>query len=162
MAAPQGSLELLNDPVAQDLLHGPYPAHLSYVWKDGSARVVPIGFHWNGSELVMAGPDNAPKNQVIDGQNVTVVIDTYTFPFKVLTLRGKVRLETVKEPPIEYVLACEQLMGKETAALWLQNLGPLLPKIDAFVKVIFTPEWVRITDFVTRFPEAVEEVMQKV
>lgn len=60
------------------------------------------------------------------------------------------------------VLACEQLMGKETAALWLQNLGPLLPKIDAFVKVIFTPEWVRITDFVTRFPEAVEEVMQKV
>jgi len=162
MAAPQGSLELLNDPVAQDLLHGPYPAHLSYIWKDGTSRVVPIGFHWNGTEMVMAGPDNAPKNQVIDGQKVTVVIDTYTYPFKVLTLRGTVRLETVKEPPIEYVLACEQLMGKETAAAWLQGLGPLLPKIDAFVKVIFTPEWVRITDFVTRFPEAVEEVMQKV
>lgn len=162
MSAEQGSLALLSDPVAQELLHGPYPAHLSYVWKDGTARVVPIGFHWNGTEMIMTGTDDAPRNQVIDGQKVTVVIDSYTYPFKVLTIRGTVRTERVLQPPGEYAMACEQLMGKEVAAAWLAGLGPLLPNIAAFVKVILTPEWVRITDFETRFPSPVEMAMHKV
>lgn len=31
MSVEQGSLELLQDPVAQELLCGPYPAQLSYL-----------------------------------------------------------------------------------------------------------------------------------
>lgn len=161
MSAKQGSVELLQDPVAKELLCGPYAGHLSYVWKDGTARVVPIGFHWNGKEIVMAGIDTAPKNEVIDGQKVTLVIDTYTYPFKVLTIRGKVRLEKVQEPPVEYAMACEQLMGKEVAASWLAGLGPLFPKIKYFGKITLTPEWVRVTDFETRMPEEIERVVNR-
>lgn len=159
MSPKQGSVDLLQDPVAQELLTGQYPAHLSYVWKDGTPRVIPIGFHWNGKELVVAGTDAAPRNQVIDGQKVTLVIDTYTFPFKVLTIRGTARLERVAQPPPEYAMACESLMGKEVAAAWFGMLGPLLPKIKYFAKICITPEWVRITDFQTRFPSPVEKAM---
>ncbi len=161
MSAEQGSVELLTDPVAQDLLCGPYAAHLAYVWKDGTARVVPMGFHWNGKEIVMASVDTAPKNEVIDGQKVTLVIDTYTYPFKVLTIRGTVRLEKVAGSPIEYVYACEQLMGKEAAAQWLAGLGPMAPKIKYFTKLTLTPEWARVTDFVTRLPEELERVLRR-
>lgn len=161
MSVEQGSLELLQDPVAQELLCGPYPAHLTYLWKDGTPRVIPIAFHWNGQEIIMASADSAPKNEVIDGQKVTLVIDTSTYPFKVLTIRGTARLEKVPGPPEEYALACEQLMGKEGAAAWFQGLGPMLPKIKYFGKVVVTPEWVRVTDFETRFPEEIERVTRR-
>jgi hypothetical protein len=48
MPTSQGDLELLNDPVARRLLASPVPARLAYTWTDGTPRVVPIGFHWNG------------------------------------------------------------------------------------------------------------------
>jgi hypothetical protein len=161
MAAEQGSVELLQDPVAQELLSGPYPAHLAYVWKDGTARVVPIAFHWNGKEIVMAGVDSAPKNDVIDGQKVTLVIDSYSFPFKVLTIRGTARLEKVAESPEEYAIGNQKLMGDEGIKNWLAGLGPLMPKIKYFGKITLTPEWVRVTDFQTRFPEEMERVFQR-
>ena len=54
--ARQGSLELLEDPVATALLDSAIPARLAYTWMDGSPRVVPIWFHsrvsqFGGSEL---------------------------------------------------------------------------------------------------------------
>ena len=62
MSAPlQGGAELLEDPAAQELLHSTNPAHLAYAWTDGTPRCTPIWFHWTGSEVVMAGPPNAPK-----------------------------------------------------------------------------------------------------
>ena len=41
----QGDLELLQDPVAQDLLTSREYAQLAYVWHDGTPRVVPIWVH---------------------------------------------------------------------------------------------------------------------
>ena len=59
--ASQGDLALLMDPVAQNLLKSREPARLAYSWTDGSPRVVPIWFHWNGRQVVLAGPTDAPK-----------------------------------------------------------------------------------------------------
>ena len=56
MTTQQGSLDLLNDPVAQQLLQSTIPARLAYTWTDGTPRVVPIWFHWNGSEVVLGSP----------------------------------------------------------------------------------------------------------
>ena len=36
---------LLDDPVAQELLHSTNLARLAYTWHDGTPRVVPIWFH---------------------------------------------------------------------------------------------------------------------
>ena len=46
MTSPHGSLELLNDPIAQELLHSTMPARLAYTWPDGTPRVVAIWFHF--------------------------------------------------------------------------------------------------------------------
>ncbi len=35
-------LELLNDPVAQELLSSTHLARLAYTWRDGTPRVIPI------------------------------------------------------------------------------------------------------------------------
>ena len=48
----QGDLSLLDDPVAQTLLHSTSLARLAYVWRDDTPRVVPIWFHWTGNEIV--------------------------------------------------------------------------------------------------------------
>ena len=65
MATKQGSFALLDDPVAQELLRSTSPARLAYVWTDGTPRVVPIWFHWNGKEIVLGTPPKAPKVQAL-------------------------------------------------------------------------------------------------
>ena len=51
MSGKQGDVGLLQVPVAQQLLQSKGPAHLAYNWRDGTPRVIPIGFHWNGEEI---------------------------------------------------------------------------------------------------------------
>jgi hypothetical protein len=53
MPTKQGDVALQNDPVAQELRRAPLPARLAYVWPDGTPRVVPAGFHWDGHDLVL-------------------------------------------------------------------------------------------------------------
>jgi hypothetical protein len=159
MSPKQGDLELLNDPVAQEMLCAPYPAHLSYVWKDGTPRLIPIGFYWTGEEIVMASPDAAPKNEVIDNAKVAITIDSYTMPFKVLMIRGTARVTVMDTPPIEYVKACEQILGVDGAQAWLKGLEPLLPNIKYFTRIAVKPEWVGLLDFQTRYPSAIVKAM---
>ena len=93
-AVQQGDLGLLQHPAAQELLQSRIPARLAYVWTDGTPRVVPIWFHWNGRDIVMATPPKAPKLKAL-GKNrkVSITIDDNTFPHKVLLIRGTARLE---------------------------------------------------------------------
>ena len=70
------------------------PARLAYVWTDGTPRVVPIWFHWNGKHIVMATPPKAPKlKALVKNAKVSLTIDDNTFPHKVLLIRGTARLE---------------------------------------------------------------------
>ena len=52
MKIKQGDLSLLDHPVAQKLMQSKVPAQLASSWPDGSPRVVPIWFHWNGKEVI--------------------------------------------------------------------------------------------------------------
>ena len=64
MTTEQGEQDRLNDPVAQELLHSTNLARLAYTWRDGTPRVVPIWFHWDGEAIVLGSPPNAPKVNV--------------------------------------------------------------------------------------------------
>jgi nitroimidazol reductase NimA-like FMN-containing flavoprotein (pyridoxamine 5'-phosphate oxidase superfamily) len=124
MATKQGGLELLQDPIAQEMLHAPIPARLAYVWMDGSPRVVPIAFHWDGQEIVMAGPTDAPKVKALEkNPNVAVTLDNNTMPYKVLLIRGKVSMTTVDGIVPEYALAMERYMEKKGQMLGLARCG---------------------------------------
>ena len=93
MSTIQGSLELLNDPIAQELLRSNIPARLAYVWPDGTPRVIPIWYHWNGSNFVLATPPKAPKLKALRAHpKVALTIDDNTFPHKVLMVRGTASL----------------------------------------------------------------------
>ena len=61
MSARVGDLELLDHPVAQRLLSSTEPAQLAYSWLDGTPRTIPIWFHWDGEDIVLATPPRAPK-----------------------------------------------------------------------------------------------------
>lgn len=49
---------MLNRPISQEPLARDL-TRLAYVAKDGTPRNVPVGFTWNGSEIVMCTTTNA-------------------------------------------------------------------------------------------------------
>ena len=153
MTTKQGDLALLNDPVAQQLLQGPMPAHLAYTWHDGSARLVPMGFHWTGSEIVLGTSTVAPKYKVIDKQKVAITIDTNTFPWQVLYVRGTAHVTISDGIPPEYKLGTKRLLGEEASEGFLKQVAPM--KLT-WARIAITPEWVGILDFQTRFPHQME------
>ena len=158
MTTRQGSLALLEDEVAQRLLRSPLPARLAYSWTDGSPRVVPIGFHWNGKELVFGTPPDAPKMRALrDGDRAAVSIDTDEMPYKVLQVRGRVRTDTVEGIAPEYEETTVRMLGEEQGRAWLTNLRAITTHMS---RVFVTPEWVAILDFETRFPSAIERAME--
>jgi hypothetical protein len=152
MPVQQGDLGLLQHPVSKELLQSTIPARLAYVWTDGTPRVIPIWFHWNGLELVLATPPKAPKLKALaKNPKVSLTIDDNQFPHKVLLIRGTVRLETVDGIVPEYAAAAERYFGREQGHAWVQQLRGMIPSM---VRITITPEWVGLLDFQTRFPSA--------
>ena len=157
MPTKQGNPALLNDPVAQDLLRSTAPARLAYVWRDGTPRVVPIWFHWSGKEIVLGTPAKAPKVQALSSNpRVALSIDSNTWPYKVLQIRGTAQLETVAGVVPEYALAAERYFGSEQGRAWVKQVGGLFSHM---VRIAVKPEWVAILDFEKRFPSAIEAAM---
>lgn len=156
MPTKQGSLDLLNDPVAQKLLQSTNMAQVAYNWKDGTPRVVPIWFHWNGSELVIASPTGAPKVKVLDNAKVAVTINDMNPPYKVLLMRGTAHVTIVEGIAAEYATAAMRYNGDEGGKAWLKQVEPLAPQM---ARISITPEWVGIQDFERRFPNALERAM---
>lgn len=159
MPTKQGSVGLLDDPVAQKMLQSTVPARFAYNWTDGTPRVVPIGFHWNGSEIVLGTPDDAPKMKALhDGDAVAVTIDSDTMPYKVLLIRGTIRVDVVDGIAPEYAAMSRRVMGEAGAQQWLAQLQPICPRM---ARVFIKPNWVGILDFEARFPSALERAMEQ-
>jgi len=152
MPVKQGSLQLLQNPISQELLQSKIPARLAYVWMDGSPRVIPIWFHWNGRQIVMGTPSAAPKLKALaKNPRVSLTVDDNTFPHKVLLLRGTAHLETVEGIVPEYAAAAERYFGAEQGQRWVNQLRGM---ISSMVRITITPEWVGLLDFQARFPSA--------
>lgn len=148
----QGDLDLLKNPASQELLHSKIPARMAYVWTDGTPRVIPIWFHWNGREIVMATPPKAPKLKALArNPKVSLTIDDNTFPHKVLLIRGTARLETMQGIVPEYEAAARRYFDAKLAEEWLTQLRGI---VSSTVRITVTPEWVGLLDFQTRFPSA--------
>jgi PPOX class probable F420-dependent enzyme len=153
MPVKQGDLELLQHPVSKELLQSKIPARLAYVWTDGTPRVVPIWFHWDGKEFVLATPPKAPKLKALArNPKVALTIDDNNFPHKVLLVRGTASLKTVDGVVPEYAAAAERYFGREHGQAWLVQLRAMTPTM---VRIAIAPEWVGILDFQTRFPSAI-------
>jgi hypothetical protein len=148
----QGDLGLLQHAASKELLESKIPARFAYVWTDGTPRVIPIWFHWNGREIVMASPPRAPKLRALaKNSKVSLTIDDNVFPHKVLLIRGSARLQTMDGIVPEYAMAARRYFGTEQGEAWVKKLSG---SISIMVRITVTPEWVGLLDFQTRFPSA--------
>src|SRR5262249_42259333 len=123
MATKQGDVSLLNEPIAQELLKSTTPARLAFVSPDGTPRVVPIWFHWNGKQLVLGTPLKAPKVRALrTNPKVALTIDGTTWPYKVLQIRGAAQVETVAGVGSGYVQAAARCFVAWQGAGWVERV----------------------------------------
>ena len=150
-------LRLFKDPVAQELLNSKIPARLAYTALDGSPRVVPIWFHWDGERFVLGTAPGSPKVKALTrNAKVALTIDEDTYPPKVLLVRGSAEVEVIEGLVPEYCEAARRYLGEEQGRAW-EEQGRLIFKQMA--RIAIAPEWVKILDFETRFPRAIQEAI---
>jgi hypothetical protein len=157
--APGGVLEILEKPISQELLDRDL-ARLAYVAKDGTPRVVPIAFTWNGSEVVMCTSTNAPKLASLRrNPAVALTIDTEVHPPKILLLRGEAVLDEVEGIPDEYL----QMNGtyQMTPGQRVEWEAEVRSLYDSMVRIVVTPTWAKLIDFHETLPTAVEELVRR-
>lgn len=153
----QGDLSLLEHPVARELLGSTHLARFAYVGTDGEPRVIPIWFHWDGREVVLGGPPEAPKVKALGpSAKVAVTIDSEAAPYHVVMIRGTASTEIVDGVPSEYRAAATRYMGAEEGAGWVSTVEKLFPRM---ARIAVRPEWVGVIDFETRFPNEIEKGM---
>jgi hypothetical protein len=144
-------VELMNnDPVVQRLVRAPIPARLAYVARDGSPRVVPVSYLWNGKAFVFASPPDLPKIKALRvTPKVALTVDTNDFPPNILLARGVATVEFDKGLPEEYVEASRRIVGEDRFAEWEAGVRA---EERNMALVSITPTWIKVIDFETRFP----------
>ena len=147
----KGGTELLQDPVAQELLTSRIPARLAYTWTDGTPRVVSIWFHWDGTDIVMASLPGAPKLKALhSGDRVAITIDTSDPPHHILSIRGTAEVTQSQGVVKEYAQAAVRYLGKEQGEAYVGSLPPDI----RMGRIAVHPDQVVVLDFETRFPTA--------
>ncbi|RZQ63456.1 pyridoxamine 5'-phosphate oxidase family protein [Amycolatopsis suaedae] len=152
--------EVLARPYAQELLGSSIPARLAYDGLDGAPRVVPIAFHWDGENIVMATVPNSAKVPALRrNPKVAITIDTQgQWPPKVLLVRGTARLLRVDGVPDAYIEASRKVTPAEHFDRWEQGVRGLY---DEMVLITVEPEWAKLLDFETTVPSAVESLLRQ-
>ena len=151
--------EVLNRPISRELLARDL-TRMAYVAKDGTPRNVPVGFTWNGTQIVVCTAKNAPKLHALRANpTVAFTIDTEVHPPKPLLVRGRAELDVVDGIPDEYMQASGTYrMTPEQRVEWEAGVRSLY---DGMVRIVVTPTWAKLIDFETNLPSAVEELIAR-
>ncbi|WP_250034789.1 pyridoxamine 5'-phosphate oxidase family protein [Paractinoplanes maris] len=150
---------ILTRPISQELLARDL-TRLAYVARDGTPRSIPIAFTWNGAEIVLCTTRNAPKLPALRANPmVALTIDTEVHPPKILLIRGRAELDVVDGIPAEYLeMNGSYQMTAEQRVAWEAEVRSLY---DGMVRIVITPTWVKLIDFETTLPSAVEELVRQ-
>jgi hypothetical protein len=156
MADPAQVMEL---PIARQLLRDEPILHLSYTARDGGPRVIPIGYIWDGARFLMwTIPGSVKVGALQADARVAITIDVPGPPPRVLLARGRAALETVDGVPDGYLQASFRTMPREA---W----GDFETQVRAIYKqmtvITVAPDWARLLDFETTVPAAVEKLMRE-
>ena len=162
---PQGHIGLLETPAAQELLASAIPARLAFVWPDGTPRIVPTWFHWNGREIVMAtytgGPNAGIRHPAARiaalraKPDVALTIDTDDAPPRCLTIRGRAEITEVEGIAAEYAAAARRYLGDAAEPMLAQMDQPGTTQ----ARIVVRPTWVGLLDFTTRLPSVLGGVI---
>ena len=149
--------QVLRDPVAVRLMESPLLARLAYNGVDGAPRVVPIGYVWTGSALVMCTATMAPKVRALQKDpRVALEVDTETQPPNILLVRGVASVEIVDGVPDEFLAASRKAVPEEGWSDFEDQSRAMYP---AMARISVTPHWAKVIDFEKRMPVAVERLI---
>ena len=144
---PQEITRELEQPGARDLLESATLLRLAYDGRDGFPRVIPIGFLWNGSEIVVCTAATAPKVQALSSRpHVAVTIDAGHTPAdaKALLVRGLASVDIVDGVPDEYIAAATKVMDADQVTVFERQVGSIY---DRMARISIEPAWARFFDF---------------
>ena len=147
---------------AQELLTSTSAAHLSYTAKDGTPRVIPVGFFWTGDQVVISTATSAPKVAALTVRpDVALAIEAGDTPdrARALSIRGRASVEIIDGVVEEYLAAARRTMDAEAAAEFEQNVRGMY---DQMARIAITPRWVRYYDFgAGRMPRFLQELAER-
>ncbi|WP_069165540.1 pyridoxamine 5'-phosphate oxidase family protein [Nocardia altamirensis] len=153
----QGDVRLLDTDLAKRLLAANLPARLAFTAADGTPRVIPINFWWNGTEVVMTGFATSKKAKMLRARpEVAITIDTNAAPPEVLLIRGRAEISESDGLLPEYAAAMRK-GGEAEVAEYLDFLTGMAPRME---RIAVRPSWVGLMDFRTRYPEGAPEWMK--
>lgn len=152
----------LAQPKAHHLLETATLCRLAYNGTDGLPRVIPIGFYWNGSAIVICTATTAPKVRALAQRpEVAITIDGGATPAEAqsVLVRGRATLETVDGIPPEYLRATTKVMEAATAA---EFEGLVRQMYQQMVRITIEPSWARFFDYgAGRIPRFLAELAEK-
>ncbi len=150
--------DILAKPYAQELLSGDEPARFAYNGLDGFPRVIPVGFWFRDGKLEIATvPKSAKVKALQQNPRVALTIDRQRpWTPKVLLVRGTVEVTFVEGVPQAYVDGARKVTPAEVFPEWEAGVRALY-KSMALITV--TPTWVKLLDFETTIPKAVEDII---
>ena len=137
----------LSHPEAQRLLRDAPLLRLGYNGNDGAPRVIPIGYFWNGGELVICTATTSPKARALAQRpHVAVSIDEGATPMdsKSILIRGRAVLETVDGVPEEYIAGARKVMAPEQVPAFEEACAQMY---EQMVRITIAPAWARFFDF---------------
>ena len=138
-------VEDLRHPDAEKLLRTPDPARLAYNGRDGLPRVIPIGFWWNGTDIVVCTAAAAPKVRALrERPNVALTIDEIGPPARALLVRGIATIEIVDGVPTEYLAAAGNSTSGDELAAFEANVRAISKQM---ARITIAPRWARYDDF---------------
>lgn len=150
--------EIMDRPIARELLSGPCPARIAYTGRDGAPRVVPVAFWWDGRTLqVFTVPLSAKVAALRADGRVALTIDTQSqWPPRALLVRGEASVEIVDGVPDEYVEAARKITPADQMEAWEDGVRALYGQM---ARITVTPTWAKLLDFETTIPQAVEDLV---
>jgi nitroimidazol reductase NimA-like FMN-containing flavoprotein (pyridoxamine 5'-phosphate oxidase superfamily) len=147
---------------AQELLATTSAAHLAYVGRDGTPRVIPVGFFWTGDQVVISTATTSPKVAALSARpDVALTIDTGDTPdqARALSIRGRASVEIVDGVAEEYLAAARKTMDADAAAGFEQQVRGMY---EQMARIVITPHWARYYDFgAGRMPRFLQELAER-
>ena len=137
----------LEHPGARKLLDSATLLRLAYDGSDGFPRAIPIGFHWNGSEIVICTASTAPKVKALSSRpHVALTIDVGDTPTeaKALLVRGLASVDIVDGVPDEYFAASMKALGADQLPEFERQVRSMY---DQMARISIEPVWARFFDF---------------
>jgi hypothetical protein len=119
--------------------------------------VLPIWFHWTGEVFVLGTRLDSAKVQASSIQpQVALTIDTESFPYQALQVRGTIEIETIDGIVPEYELCAKRYLGEQRGQAWIAQLRQAFPPV---ARMVVRPAWVGVLDLAQLYPQVIEAVM---